>query len=226
MVRMRRTIVVGDVHGQLQALRGLLQSVDISLNDQIVFVGDLIDRGPDGPGVVQLVADYCRARMAVLVMGNHEYKAIRHRKNGTAVDGSDAAMLSQELVDFLAYDTVLHHSFVVGEQKYLAVHGGVSYGIDVLPPPRMSDWRGGTLTGKEKRRAEGMLYVRSDDEEPWTDSYDGRFGIVLYGHSAARDFQIKEHSIGLDIGAGVGYGQLGAIVLEEGVAPRYVRQQI
>jgi diadenosine tetraphosphatase ApaH/serine/threonine PP2A family protein phosphatase len=71
---MRRTLVVGDVHGCLAELDDLLTAADWRAGrDRLVFVGDLVDRGPDGPGVVRRV----REIGAEVVMGNHEEMVVR-----------------------------------------------------------------------------------------------------------------------------------------------------
>ncbi len=69
-----RTIVVGDVHGCLDELDELLRLVSLRPGfDRLVFVGDLLDRGPDSVGVVR------RARElgGLSVLGNHEAKHLR-----------------------------------------------------------------------------------------------------------------------------------------------------
>jgi hypothetical protein len=69
--------IVGDVHGEIEPLRALLKRLGYGPNGhsegrQLVFVGDLTDRGPDSPGVVRLVADLIAAGHAQCVLGNHE----------------------------------------------------------------------------------------------------------------------------------------------------------
>lgn len=51
-----------------------------------VFVGDLVDRGPDTPGVLRLVMGMCDAGTAVSVMGNHDWKLAR------ALGGADVVV--------------------------------------------------------------------------------------------------------------------------------------
>ena len=74
---MARTLVVGDVHGCLDELRDLLDAVHYSSADRLVFVGDLVDRGPDSVGVVRLAQDLG----AVAVLGNHERKHLRYEQH-------------------------------------------------------------------------------------------------------------------------------------------------
>jgi hypothetical protein len=69
--------IIGDVHGELAALRRLLVRLGAdpdacTTTRPLVFVGDLIDRGPDSPGVVALVRRLVEAGVAWCVAGNHE----------------------------------------------------------------------------------------------------------------------------------------------------------
>ena len=61
--------VIGDVHGHLEVLNRLLDKLELKSEDKVVFVGDLIDRGPDSAGVVQQVR---KDKRMFCVMGNHE----------------------------------------------------------------------------------------------------------------------------------------------------------
>lgn len=81
--------IVGDVHGELDALRALLAEAGYdgegrhSEGRHLVFLGDLVDRGPDSPGVVRLVRDLVEAGRASVVLGNHELNLLRgERKAG------------------------------------------------------------------------------------------------------------------------------------------------
>lgn len=71
------TLVIGDVHGCLTELDELLDVSSRHSPSRIVFLGDLVDRGPDGPGVVRRV----RELGAAMVKGNHEEKHVRYRKH-------------------------------------------------------------------------------------------------------------------------------------------------
>lgn len=80
--------VVGDVHGETEALRALLGRLGYGLDGRhpqerrLVFVGDLGDRGPDSPGVVLLVRRLVQQGLAQAVLGNHELNALRARRVG------------------------------------------------------------------------------------------------------------------------------------------------
>jgi hypothetical protein len=64
---------IGDVHGWSDRLERLLAKAD----GEYVFVGDLIDRGPDAPGVLKRVRELCEGGRARCLMGNHEYAMVR-----------------------------------------------------------------------------------------------------------------------------------------------------
>lgn len=74
--------VIGDVHGEIDALHDLLAQLGYTAGvhpegRRLVFVGDLIDRGPDSPAVLRLVKQLCDAGQAQCVAGNHELNLAR-----------------------------------------------------------------------------------------------------------------------------------------------------
>lgn len=71
---MKRTLIIGDIHGCYDELRDLLDAAALGADDGVISVGDLVDRGPQPAEVVQ----WFRARPgAVVLMGNHERKHVR-----------------------------------------------------------------------------------------------------------------------------------------------------
>lgn len=67
-----RIIAIGDVHGCSAALAALVQAIDPTPLDTLVFLGDYIDRGPDSRGVVEQVIALEQRRIMVPLLGNHE----------------------------------------------------------------------------------------------------------------------------------------------------------
>ncbi len=80
--------IVGDVHGELEALLALLGRLGVDVEARtasrpLVFVGDLIDRGPDSVGVIEVVQRLRDAGLAQVVLGNHELNLLAgDRKEG------------------------------------------------------------------------------------------------------------------------------------------------
>jgi serine/threonine protein phosphatase 1 len=70
-----KTFVVGDIHGRCAQLLGLLEMLPREPStDRLIFLGDLIDRGPDVPGVVEQVVSLCKddPERVICLRGNHE----------------------------------------------------------------------------------------------------------------------------------------------------------
>ncbi len=83
--------IVGDIHGELDALRALLARLGYAPDGthpdsrRLVFVGDLVDRGHDSPGVIELVRSLVERDRAQCILGNHELNLLqRELKHGNA----------------------------------------------------------------------------------------------------------------------------------------------
>ncbi|MBM4381406.1 MAG: metallophosphoesterase, partial [Deltaproteobacteria bacterium] len=73
--------IIGDVHGEAEALLRLLARLGVDVGRRraarpLVFVGDLVDRGPDSVTVVEVVSRLQEAGLAHCVAGNHELNAL------------------------------------------------------------------------------------------------------------------------------------------------------
>ena len=68
------TYVIGDIHGRLKLLDQLISNVPWDVDhDKLVFLGDLVDRGDEAPGVVERVMALVKANPNIVVLrGNHE----------------------------------------------------------------------------------------------------------------------------------------------------------
>jgi serine/threonine protein phosphatase 1 len=76
-----RTFAIGDVHGCLTALDALLPALDLRDGDKLIFLGDLIDRGPDSRGVMERVVRLHAQRPVDVIQGNHEEMLLAARKD-------------------------------------------------------------------------------------------------------------------------------------------------
>lgn len=147
MAAPRRTVVIGDVHGCLEELDELLRVVEHAPGrDRLVFLGDLVDRGPDPVGVVR------RARElgAECVLGNHEEKHLRwaahearrsadpgYRNPMRAFDPRRAAEHARLGEAALGWMAALPRALAL-DGGWTAVHAGFVPGVPVaLQPP---DW--------------------------------------------------------------------------------------
>lgn len=223
-----RTIAIGDVHGYLGELRDLLDKLALSSDDRLVFLGDLIDRGPDSPGVVKLV----RELGAHCIMGNHEEKMLRylaHEQRSVDVPGyhnpmehpgekrlSEWKSLSKEDLEFLRSCPFFSYPL----SGWVAVHGGVLPGSpiesqrkDQIVRLRWVDDEGRYVGAK------GREIIAPPGTRPWSEAYDGKLSVVC-GHVVhGRDKpRVDKNTHGAEvwsIDTGCGYqGKLSALVLE------------
>jgi hypothetical protein len=204
---MRRTVLVGDVHGCRDELLELLDRVGLGDDDRLVLVGDLVARGPDSRGTLDLLMRLG----ARSVRGNHEDKLLRIKDDPKApahlVHRAVAATLDERHWDYLAslplwIDLPTHGARVV--------HAGLVPGVPVeLQAPRTLMYaRCLGSRGEPIERREGRL---------WGEAYEGP-PHVAFGHNAMDGLQLHRWATGLDTAAVYG-GRLTAMVLDDGVSP-------
>ncbi|QDV64241.1 metallophosphoesterase family protein [Crateriforma conspicua] len=82
-----RRLVIGDIHGCGKALRTLIESIDPTSDDEIVFLGDYVDRGPNSRDVVDQILELQNRCRVVTLRGNHEIMML-----GVLCGGCDPAV--------------------------------------------------------------------------------------------------------------------------------------
>jgi hypothetical protein len=218
---MSRTILVGDVHGCPAELERLLDRVKFDTGDRLVLVGDVVARGPDSLGVLDLI----RRTGAVLVRGNHEERLLTARPDdgdhplGWKSDGgapprggkplgrihAEVAARMRPIDWALLEATPLHVE--LPEHDVLVVHAGVVPGVPLAKQERTT-----LLTIRALGRRGEALEKR--DGVLWGTRYTGPPHVV-FGHHARREPQLHPWATGLDTGCVYG-GDLTALVLAEG----------
>lgn len=81
----KRTVAIGDIHGDLEQLQALWSRLpELTADDHVVFLGDYVDRGPDSRGVVEFVRKLPErtAASVVALMGNHEQMLVDAYESG------------------------------------------------------------------------------------------------------------------------------------------------
>jgi protein phosphatase len=191
--------VIGDVHGcraELEELLGELgyhlrrderdRAVDAEhpAGRRAIFVGDLVDRGPDSPGVLRLVMGMVAAGHALCVSGNHENKLVRalHGRNVEVSHGLERtlAQLEVEGDDFRreveAFCQRLVSHYVLDGGALVVAHAGLKESLQGVSSARA---RAFALFGETTGEIDEFgLPVR----HPWAKDYRGR-AMVLYGHT-------------------------------------------
>ncbi|WP_394846649.1 metallophosphoesterase [Pendulispora brunnea] len=196
-----RTVVVGDVHGCCDELQTLLDRIAFHTGDRLVFAGDLVARGPNSRGVLQIA----RRTGAIVVRGNHDAKilsyreAMKDKKRPPVNLGKNHQSVVESLTD--PDWAVLETSSLwvdLPEHDVRVVHAGLIPGIPI-----------------EKQDPKVLLHVRTvADGALWGERYAGP-PHVIFGHNAVEKLQIHPWATGLDTGCVYG-GKLSALVLEHG----------
>lgn len=81
---MSRLFAIGDIHGCLHLLNSLLAAIYPSTDDFIIFLGDLIDRGPDSKGVIDRIIKLSDTCQVMVIMGNHEEMVLQSMSDAEA----------------------------------------------------------------------------------------------------------------------------------------------
>ncbi len=220
-----RLYAIGDIHGRRDLLDALLKQIDADDRSRtpakttLVILGDLMDRGADSRGVIELLMQLQAASdRIVFLAGNHEELMIRtwegerqiaatfNRAGGKETlmsygvsaetyDGWDLGEMTEQLGRLVPAD---HISFLKGFRDwykagdYLFVHAGIRPGIDI-----------------EDQTSEDLRWIRGG----FLDSNEDFGVMVIHGHTITKSVDERANRIGIDTGA-YGSGVLTAIGLE------------
>jgi hypothetical protein len=202
-----RTVFIGDVHGCAAELTELLDAVAFCVTDRLVFVGDLIARGPDSAGVLRTF----RQTGAIGVLGNHEERLLEVRearasgKRGPRLGPAHYRLSHQLEDDDWALLAALPRHLDFPEHNVRVVHAGVD---PELPFEQQDPW---TLTHIRTLSVQGAPTDRAGGQ-PWASRYkDGPH--IVFGHNSRLSLQTAECATGLDTACVYG-GRLSCLVLE------------
>ncbi|MFJ7967512.1 polynucleotide kinase-phosphatase [Streptomyces sp. NPDC096324] len=208
--------IVGDIHGcasELETLLGKLGYVDGAHPEgrTAVFVGDLVDRGPDSPGVLRRVMSMVASGDALCVPGNHENKLGRYLK-GRQVQHTHGLAETIEQMDAESEEfRASVREFVDGLVSHYVLDGGRLVVCHAGLPEKYH----GRTSGRVRSHA---LYGDTTGETdefglpvryPWAEDYRGRAAVV-YGHTPVPNATWLNNTICLDTGAVFG-GKLSAL---------------
>lgn len=73
---MKRTLVIGDIHGGLLALQQILEKASVTKNDTLIFLGDYVDGWSESPQVLDLLIELGKNQTCVFIRGNHDELAL------------------------------------------------------------------------------------------------------------------------------------------------------
>ena len=207
----QRIYAVGDVHGRLDLLEALLALIEADESQRepaettLIFLGDLVDRGPDSAGVLARARTLAEQRHTQFLMGNHEEMMLASLQDRDALRdflkfGGRETVLSYglSLEDYTNADLddlqnimrqIIPHedidflkgfldSLVLGE--YLFVHAGIRPGISLID-----------------QDARDLRWIRG----PFLDHQGLHPKCVVHGHNITQDLDLQSNRIGVDTGA-------------------------
>lgn len=211
--RGRRAYAIGDVHGRLDLLDQLLAAIERDVEHRpqrknaLVFLGDLIDRGPESRGVIERLRNFRHDRLKPYFLGgNHEEVLLRLLDGERGIlsswlqfggaqclasYGFDPSLIEvrNERASLAAIKQVIPESHVnfissfadtLRFGDYLFVHAGIRPGID-LSLQSQSDLR----------------WIRS----PFLEDKSDHGMVVVHGHTISNEVEIQQNRIGIDTGA-------------------------
>ena len=219
-----RVYAVGDVHGRLDLLDDLLDKIRVDDSDRapanstIVFVGDLVDRGPQSAGVIERLMRFRDEANVRFLMGNHEevfLSALAGDRNALKFfcrfggretilsygvtddhyDQLDYTELAQELaVRVPAAHADFLNSFedLIRIGDYVFVHAGIRPGVPL-----------------DEQSKGDLRWIR----EPFISHRGATDMIVVHGHTILPEVDFQANRIGIDTGAFT-TGTLTALGLE------------
>lgn len=221
----QRVYAVGDIHGRLDLLDMLLAMIERderardAAEAQFVFLGDLVDRGPDSAGVIGRLIALSAQRRTRFILGNHEeiflrvldgdveslrlFVRIGGRETflsyGIAAPDFERASYPELLTAIQAAVPQSHIEFLESFEDrieigdYVFVHAGMRPGVPMVG-----------------QRASDMRWIRNSFLDR-----DWEFGkMVVHGHSVSDDAVVRPTRIGIDTGAFFS-GRLTALGLEK-----------
>ncbi|MET8641507.1 polynucleotide kinase-phosphatase [Streptomyces sp. NPDC004096] len=208
--------IIGDVHGcssELEALLGKLGYVDGAhpQGRTAVFLGDLVDRGPDSPGVLRRVMSMVASGNALCVPGNHENKYGRFLRGRNVRHTHGLAETIEQMEGESEEFTQQVREFIDGLVSHYVLDGGRLVVCHAGLPERYH----GRTSGRVRSHA---LYGDTTGETdefglpvryPWAEEYRGRAAVV-YGHTPVPQATWLNNTICLDTGAVFG-GSLTAL---------------
>ncbi len=216
--------LIGDVHGCFDELAALLKALEYRVSPshegfevyhpegrRLVFLGDLVDRGPKTPQVLRLAMDAVKSGDAFCVAGNHDAKLVKallgHKVKTThglaesmsQMEGESDAFRA-EVMDFLGQRSS-HYVFDGG--RLVAAHAGLPEEMHGRQSGRVLNFcLYGETTGETDEFGLPVRY-------PWATDYRGR-AVVVYGHTPVDEPEWLNNTLCIDTGCVFG-GKLTAL---------------
>jgi len=185
-----RIIAITDIHGEIDKLNSVIEKLDISSEDTIIFMGDYIDRGPDARGVIDKVISMGDVCNCVYLKGSHEYAYLQARKGDeyyTHLFWTYGGVQTAESYGSFEDIYRVHGKFLDSlkpyymTKHYLFIHAGIRPGVPF-----------------EEQDERDFYYIRHQ----FINSRHGLPQKIIFGHTDFKQPQVQSDKICIDTGCG------------------------
>jgi protein phosphatase len=201
--------IIGDVHGCFDELIELLGRLGYALDGdaiasppgrKLVFVGDLVDRGPRNPDVLRLVSSLVKAGQALCVPGNHDIRLMQVLRGKelplTFGLGETLEQLARETPEtrttFASFiDSLISH-YVLDDGKLVVAHTGLLESMQGRASAAVRDY---AIFGEKSTESDEYGKIRVN----WAANYRGK-ALVVFGHTPVAEPVLLNNSINIDTG--------------------------
>jgi serine/threonine protein phosphatase 1 len=200
---MKNILIIGDIHGCFYELQALLDKSGLSDGDEVIGIGDIVDRGPETPQVVDFFRTTPNARS---IMGNHERKHVRAARHEVILSISQQIskiQLGSTYPAALEWMSILPLSIELPDA--LLIHGYFEPGIasEFQNPMILC----GTMGGQK--------ILRERYDRPWYELYNADKPIIV-GHenytNSDQPFVYRDKVFGLDTNCVTGKDLTGILL--------------
>ena len=213
----RRIIAIGDIHGCFYTLYRLLEKLEILESDQLVFLGDYIDRGKYSKEVIDFFMKLRKCYDCHFLMGNHELMLLEYLSSEDPSlwlqNGGDRTLDSYESTD--GKDIPDDHiaffgscNYYLETENYLFVHGGLDPELSVKENLQQVERKAFCWIRNHMR----ARHLEAGDYPKWEKT-------VVCGHTPTTEPVVLDKLISIDTGCvyhnDPSLGKLSAIVLPD-----------
>ena len=214
VIRGKKLLFIGDVHGCFDELIQLLSDTKALQNDTvIIFVGDMVNKGPKNMEVLRFLVQHSSRFYAV--KGNHELAVLReyerwHHKPNYKLPRKYKWVQCMDALDY-SYLKGLPYTLDIPLHNIIVVHAGMVPGKTLLEQ-KDSD----LVKMRNVARTESGYSAKELTNEglPWALLWKGP-RKVIFGHDAVRGLQFHKMAIGLDTGCLYGKHLTGMLLSED-----------
>ncbi len=207
--------VMSDIHGRKDRFDDVLKQIQLTTQDTLYILGDVIDRNSDGIAILKYIMDKPNIKM---LLGNHEYMmlnalksksemSIWYRNGGNVTHNrwkKQRISTREQILNYIESLPIMHE-FELNSKRYRLVHG-------------------------ESPNTKQLAYLSTEelkDEILWgrVNARDTRFDdvTVIFGHTPTIYYQYdmplkiwyRENLVGIDCGAAYLYGRLACLRLDD-----------